>query len=227
MDVKYSMAGLAGLLAAPARMAMLEALLEGGRRAAIDLAVTADGQPQTASHHIAKLVEAGLVICEKQGRHRFYRIMNAQVGDVVETLGELVPSDRKSERPPLTDLELARTCYDHLAGRLGTSLTEALVARKFLRPQGKDFVLTRAGKPFLADLGVDIDTARGQRRLFARRCLDWTERRHHLGGALGAALARRCFELGWVRRDHDDRTVGITAKGARAFATHFGLSELA
>ncbi len=221
------MASLAGLLAAPARMAMIEALLDGGRRSAIDLAVTADVQPQTASHHIAKLVGAKLVTCEKQGRHRFYRIASAQVGDLVESLGELVPSNRKSQRPPLSDLERARTCYDHLAGRLGTSLTEALVARKFLRPRGKDFVLTRAGKPFLADLGVDIDTARGQRRLFARRCLDWTERRHHLGGALGAALARRCFELGWVKRDHDDRTVEITAKGARAFAAQLGLSELA
>ena len=221
------MASLAGLLAAPARMAMIDALLEGGRRSAIDLAVTADVQPQTASHHIAKLVEAGLIACEKQGRHRFYRIANAQVGDIVETLGELLPLSRNAERPSLTDIERARTCYDHLAGRLGTSLTEALVARKVLRPRGKDFVLTRAGKPFLADLGLDIGAARRQRRLFARRCLDWTERRHHLGGALGAALARHCFEAGWVQRDHDDRTVGITAKGARAFAAQFGLSGLA
>ena len=125
----------------------------------------------------------------------------------------------------------ARTCYDHLAGQLGTAITDALIARRHIRPRGKDFVLATSGRACLAGLGVDIVAAQGRfratetpgRRLFARRCLDWTERRYHLGGALGAALARRCFEAGWLRRPDDDRVIRPTLKGARAFADHFGV----
>ncbi len=222
------MAEMAGLLAAPARVRMLEALLAGGSRSAIDLAAIADVQPSTASSHLAKLVGLGLVTCEKQGRHRFYRVAGGQVGDVVEAIGELVPGGARpvaqSRARPRNEMEAARTCYDHLAGQLGTAITDALIARRHIRPRGKDFVLAKSGRAFLAGLGVDVAAARGQRRLFARRCLDWTERRYHLGGALGAALARRCFEAGWLRRPDDDRVIRPTPRGARAFADHFGVA---
>jgi DNA-binding transcriptional ArsR family regulator len=222
------MAALAGLLAAPARVRMLEALLAGGSRSAIDLAAIADVQPSTASSHLAKLVGLGLVVCEKHGRHRFYRVAGGQVGDVVEAIGELVPGGAPRPRArPRNEMEAARTCYDHLAGQLGTAITDAMVARRHIRPRGKDFVLAKSGRVFLAGLGVDIEAAQAQRRLFARRCLDWTERRYHLGGALGAALARHCFEAGWLRRPDDDRVIRATPKGARAFADHFGLAGLA
>ena len=231
------MAAMAGLLAAPARVRMLEALLAGGARSAIDLAAIADVQPSTASSHLAKLVGLGLVRCEKQGRHRFYRVAGGQVGDVVEAIGELIPGGElvpggavSGTRPrvrPRNEMEAARTCYDHLAGQLGTAITDAMVARRHIRPRGKDFVLAKSGRAFLAELGVDVEAAQAQRRLFARRCLDWTERRYHLGGALGAALAHHCFDAGWLRRPDDDRVIRPTPKGARAFADHFGVAGAA
>ena len=224
------MANLAGLLAAPARVRMLEALLGGGARSAIDLAAIADVQPSTASSHLSKLVGVGLVSVEKHGRHRFYRVTGGRVGDLVEAIGELATgggpahSQARPRTRPRSEMEAARTCYDHLAGRLGTALTDAMVQHRHIRVRGKDFQLTKAGEAFLKGLGVDVEGARGQRRLFARACLDWTERRYHLGGALGAALTRRCFEAGWVRRPDDDRVIRATSKGARAFADHFGVA---
>ncbi len=225
MNAEIPLAKLAALLAAPARAAMVEALSAEGAKTAIELAAIADVQPQTASSHLAKLMDGGIVASDKHGRHRFYRIAGGHVSDVVEALNELLPAAAPTGSRPPNDLAIARTCYDHLAGRLGTTLADAMAARRYIRPDGMDFVLARAGENFLRGLGVDIDTARSQRRLFARRCLDWTERRYHLGGALGAALARRCFDAGWIRRGEDDRTVTVTAKGNRAFRADFGLSS--
>lgn len=220
-----SLAAMATLLAAPARARMLEALLEEGPLPAIELAAIAGVQPQTASSHLAKLVDARLLAVDRLGRHRFYRIAGAQVSDVVEALNELLPGGGGPARRPPAEMALARTCYDHLAGRLGTALTAGMIARRHLRPRGKDFELTRAGRRFLAGLGIDVEAATRQRRFFARRCLDWTERRHHLGGALGAALAHHCFEARWIGRGERERTVRVTPAGALAFREHFGVAD--
>jgi hypothetical protein len=121
-------------------------------------------------------------------------------------------------------LRLARTCYDHLAGRLGVMVTDAMVRRRFLRPSGRDFFLTVAGQRFLARLGLDVEKARGERRAFARQCLDWSERRAHLAGALGAAVARRCLDLRWVRPVDGQRTLVLTPQGRRELRAWLGIS---
>ncbi len=223
MDAPVSLADLAALMAAPARARMLETLLEGEPLSAIELAVIGDVQPPTASSHLSKLVGAGLVTSKKQGRHRFFEAASAHVTDVVEGLNELIPDRAQPKSRAPKDLQMVRTCYDHLAGKLGTSLTDAMTANRYLSPQGKDFDLTAEGKTFFSDLGVDVEAAQRQRRLFARRCLDWTERRYHLGGALGAAFMVHCFDTGWIRHGDRKRGVRVTPHGSSLFRVYFRL----
>ena len=210
-------------LAAPARARMVEALMDGQARSAIELAVCADVQPSTASSHLGKLLDAGLVRCTKRGRHRYYELRGADVADALETLAELSCSESGHRVGHQDALQVARTCYDHLAGRLGVALTQSLRQRRHIRPAGRDFVLTRIGHSFLCDLGVPVDQVQRKRRIFARQCLDWTEKQPHLGGALGAALAQRCFERGWIRRLPSGRALEVTRRGEAALRLHFGL----
>jgi len=146
-------------------------------------------------------LEARLLAMERQSRHRYFRLAAPSVGQAVEALMAVSPPRPRvtTSAGPLDGLRLARTCYDHLAGRLGVSVTDAMVRRQLLKPSGRDFLLTASGARFLGRLGVDVEKARKERRAFARQCLDWDERRAHLAGALGAAVARRCLDLRWAR----------------------------
>ena len=125
---------------------------------------------------------------------------------------------------PLDGLRLARTCYAHLAGRLGVGVTDAMVRRRFLKPAGRDFLLTAPGARFLGRLGVDVEKTRRERRAFARQCLDWSERRAHLAGSLGAAVARRCLDLRWMHLVRDARALAVTPQGLRGLRTWFGIN---
>jgi DNA-binding transcriptional ArsR family regulator len=218
-------AGVAALVADPARARMLTALMDSRARKAKELAYGAGITPQTASSHLAKLVRARLLAMERQSRHRYFRLATPSVGHAIEALMAVSPPRaRLATGPgPLDGLRLARTCYDHLAGRLGVSVTEAMVRRRFLKPAGRDFVLTAGGARFLSRLGVDVAATRRERRAFARQCLDWSERRAHLAGALGAAVARRCLDLRWLRPDRDARTLTVTVQGVRELRTWFGI----
>src|SRR5690606_9752140 len=183
-----------------------------------ELAFAAGVTPQTASSHLAKLTDAGLLAVEKQGRHRYYRLAGPAVAEALEPLSHLAPGSRVPERRQaqlrrVGELRLARFCYDHLAGRLGVALTDALIKRRFLRREESDFRLGPSGRAFLEELGVDVVAAEGQRRHFARCCLDWSERRPHLGGALGAALADQLLRRKWLRRDRTPRKAVVTALG--------------
>jgi DNA-binding transcriptional ArsR family regulator len=208
---------VAALLGDPSRAAMLDALMDGDARPAGELARRAGVAPSTASEHLMRLVEGRLLVVEPRGRERRYRLASADVTEVLEALSRLgseapVNSLRAAGRTEA--LRAARTCYDHLAGRFGVAVTEALVARDVLDIRDGSFELTDDGEVFLVNLGVDVAGARAHKRVFARACLDWSERRPHLAGALGAALADAALDQGWVRRRPNDRALRVTPKGA-------------
>ena len=208
---------VAALLGDPSRAAMLDALMDGDARPAGELARRAGVAPSTASEHLMRLVEGRLLVVEPRGRERRYRLASADVAEVLEALSRLgseapVNSLRAAGRTEA--LRAARTCSDHLAGRFGVAVTEALLARDVLDIRDGSFALTDDGEVFLVNLGVDVAGARAHKRVFARACLDWSERRPHLAGALGAALADAALDQGWVRRRPNDRALRVTPKGA-------------
>ncbi|MFC7583962.1 ArsR/SmtB family transcription factor [Nonomuraea antimicrobica] len=209
-------APVAALIADPTRAAILTALLGGRALAAGELARMAGVSAATASAHLARLLDGRLVDVVSQGRHRYYRLAGHEVAEVLEVLA------RVSARPPVRSLrqsrqarllEEARTCYDHLAGRAGVGLLDRLREGGYL--DGHD--LTGAGERLLSGLGVDVAGVRRSRRRFAPECLDWTERRPHLGGALGAAITEVLFERGWYRRGNVPRAVVLTEEGRRGW----------
>ncbi|MEO3870147.1 winged helix-turn-helix domain-containing protein [Nonomuraea sp. B12E4] len=210
-------APVAALIADPTRAAMLTALLGGRPLAAGELARLAGVSAATASAHLARLLAGGLVDVVSQGRHRYYRLAGHEVAEVLEVLA------RMGTRPPVRSLrqsrqakqlEEARTCYDHLAGRAGVALLDRLTEGGHYAAQD----LTESGERLLARLGVDVAGARRARRRFAPECLDWTERRYHLGGALGAAITAVLLERGWYRRGTMPRAVIVTDEGRRGLA---------
>ncbi len=215
MTEPEDLARLAALLAEPARARMLTALMGGTALTATELALAADVAPSTASAHLSRLTDGGLLAIEKQGRHRYYRIARLEVAELIEGLGAIEPRRRPRPGPADPALRAARVCYDHLAGERGVWLLDRLRERAMLG--GRDGCdVTPAGEAFFSNFGIDLEALAKSRRAFSRPCLDWSERRHHLGGALGAALLDRIFALRWARRDLDGRAVCFTPAGDRA-----------
>lgn len=206
---------------------MLDALMDGQAHRAGELARRAGVAASTASEHLGRLLDGGLVLCESDGRERRYRLASDGVAEAVEVLARLAPalsvhSLRGADRAAA--LRRARTCYDHLAGELGVGLTEALVSAGVLAPADDAFALTASGERILRRLGVDVDGARAARRSFARACLDWSERRPHLAGALGAAVADALLEARWIERRPSDRGLTVTAAGKVALRRELGFA---
>jgi DNA-binding transcriptional ArsR family regulator len=220
-------AEVAALVGDPARASMLCALLGGRALTATELAHAAGVSPQTTSGHLAKLHAASLLGLMKQGRHRYYRLAGPHVAQMLEGIMNVAllgpprfqPKTRLDEQ-----MRHARTCYDHFAGTLGVGLADRLTERELLVLGDEAGEVTPAGLDFLGKLGVDLAAARARRRVFCRPCLDWTERRPHIGGAVGAALALRCFDLKWVERVRDSRALRITPAGRRGLMEHFALA---
>jgi DNA-binding transcriptional ArsR family regulator len=214
---------LGGLLADRTRAGALVALMDGRARTAGELARLTQVAPSTMSGHLARLAEAGLVEIVSQGRHRYVRIADDEVGLLLEQLCGL---DLPATAGPLSrapaDLRFARSCYDHLAGELGVRLHEHLLARGDLAGARDGLHVTDAGRRLFAELGVPIPEPVG-RRPVVRPCLDWTERRDHLGGALAAGLLRTLLDRGWLRHGRRPRSLLVTAPGRRAFGDRFGL----
>jgi DNA-binding transcriptional ArsR family regulator len=231
----------AALVADPTRAAMLRALLAGRPLAAGELARLAGVSAATASFHLAKLQDGNLIIAAQQGRHRYYRLAGHEVAAALEAIGQIavaLPVRSLRQSREAAALAEARTCYDHLAGRAGVALLDAMLSQGLLRedksPGRTDrgesartrFVVTGAGAGTLASFGVNVIDVRRSRRQFAGECIDWTQRRGHLNGALGAAVTARLFELGWIARGPAGarrRSVLVTAAGAQGLADTFGL----
>jgi len=219
---------VASLVGDPARANMLTALMNGRALTASELSQEAGITPQTASSHLAKLEVGGLIEQEKQGRHRYYRLADPDVADVLESLQGLAARAghlRVRTGPKDPALRRARVCYDHLAGDLGVQMLDSMRRQRLVRQHKNDIELTADGERFVEKaLQIDAATLTHPRRPVCKACLDWSERRHHLAGTLGAALMRRFTELKWASRDPTpgSRVVQFTRQGERRFAALFG-----
>ncbi|MCF0080605.1 ArsR/SmtB family transcription factor [Streptomyces lomondensis] len=224
------LARLAGLIADETRATCLLALLDGRAWTAGELARHAGVAASTLSEHLGRLVAGGLLAEERQGRHRYVRLADARVAQLVEDLAAQVAPGRSGRPRNLREssagsaMARGRTCYDHLAGRLGIVVTDALTARGLLQ-QETGFALTDAGLAWFAAAGIGLE--RRGRRPLARACLDWTERRPHLAGVAGAALCRRALDAGWCVRIGSERAVKVTAAGERALFDLLGVEATA
>ena len=222
---------VASLVGDPARANMLTALMNGRALTASELSQEAGVTPQTASSHLAKLEVGGLIEQEKQGRHRYYRLADPDVADVLESLQGLAARAghlRVRTGPKDPALRRARVCYDHLAGDLGVQMLDSMRRQRLVRQHKNDIELTADGERFVEKaLQIDAATLTHPRRPVCKACLDWSERRHHLAGTLGAAVMRRFTELKWASRDPTpgSRVVQFTRQGERRFAALFGESE--
>ena len=217
----------AALIGDPSRATMLSALMDGRALTATELAYSSGITPQTASGHLARLSEAKLVEVEKQGRHRYYRLANAHVAHALEALMNLAVHGAPRHRPigPRDDaMRFARTCYDHLAGRVGVALAQSLLADGILKEKNDAFEITSKGGARLDELGIDLASLSKGRRAVASRCLDWSERTPHLGGALGAALLKELEGRKWVNRSDGTRAVTLTKAGKSGLHRQFGIS---
>jgi DNA-binding transcriptional ArsR family regulator len=242
MNGDADIAAIASVLADPGRCRVLAALGDGRALPASMLAAEAGVAPSTASEHLSKLVHAGLLSVERHGRHRYFRLAGPEVADLLEALARVAPpspvrSLREGTRAQA--LRSARTCYDHLAGRAGVAVMDSLLEREFLEPDRLEdglapgdrpsspgrairFGLTAEGAVFLEEFGVDLDGLT-PRRPAVRYCIDWSEQRPHLAGAVGAALTDRLFDVGWIRRAERSRAVHLTDHGRKGFPEVFGV----
>ena len=231
MKAGPDIAMVASLVGDPARSNMLTALMTGRALTASELAHQAGVTPQTASSHLAKLEAGGLIEQEKQGRHRYYRLADPDVAAVLEGLEGLAARAghlRVRTGPKDPALRRARVCYDHLAGDLGVQMLDSMKRQRLLRQRKQDVELTAEGGRFLAEtLQISADDLAHPRRPLCKTCLDWSERRHHLAGTLGAALLNRFTELKWAARDAapGSRVVNFTRQGEKRFAALFGANE--
>ena len=226
MDAEPSIAPLGALIAVPARANILGALFDGRALTASELAYAARTTAQTASSHLAKLVDAKLLVVERHGRFRYYRLAGPEIADALEALTQISPHKpvpARGQSTELRQLREARFCYDHLAGRLGVLLTDAMLAKGFLIQDDRDYELAAKGETFCREIGLDPEKIAKQRRVFARQCLDWSERRPHLAGSLGAALAAAYVDRKWISRAKHGRSAELTDLGRDAFRKRLNL----
>jgi DNA-binding transcriptional ArsR family regulator len=225
MDRGPGIAQIAALVGDPARANMLTALMDGRALTASELAYLSGVAPQTASGHLAKLNEAGLLALEKQGRRRYFRLASPLVGRMLEGIIVVAQDSPARRRDPWRGgeaLRQARTCYDHMAGRIAVAIADGLAARSLVTLDGDGGQVTDAGHSFFEGMGIDLRSIPG-RRVFCRPCLDWSERRPHLAGAVGAALLRHALEHEWVERIRDSRALVVTPAGKAALMTSFAV----
>jgi DNA-binding transcriptional ArsR family regulator len=213
------------VLGDPARANMMMALMDGRALTAKELAYVARVTPQTASVHLARLRDLKLITVLTQGRNRFHRISSSQVADMIEAIARVgdVPAAAVHNRAGAA-LRLVCTCYDHIAGQLGVAIADALRCEDYVRLGEDGGEVTEHGRAHLERHGINLDAGR---RMFCRPCLDWTERRFHIAGAVGAAICTHCLERGWLRRTRGTRALEVTAEGRRGLADVFGVDVAA
>ena len=227
MVAAANMVEVAALVGDTARATMLAALMGGQALTASELAALARISKSTASGHLGKLTAARLLAVTKKRRNRYYRIASPLVAKMLESIKAVAALETPSRYQPRSAqddaLRFARTCYDHIAGKLGVALADALVTKKFVVLTEEGGEVTRAGAKFLTQFGAALDAKLAGRRVFCRACLDWSERRYHVAGFVGAEIWRRCVELGWLSRQRDTRAVKITTAGRRGLRETFGV----
>ena len=220
-------AEIAALVGDPARATMVSALLDGRAQTATELALAARITPQTASTHLGKLTEAGLLSVARHGRHRYFRLASPMVAEMIDGIVAVALKKRPRYRPLTRQaraLSEARICYDHLAGRLSVDLTDSFIARGYVVADDEAAAeITADGTRFFTEFGITLPARRSTRPHVCRLCFDWTERRPHIAGAVGAAITERYFELGWMERMKHSHAVVVTPRGRRAFRKTFGI----
>jgi DNA-binding transcriptional ArsR family regulator len=223
MDVSQEVAAVARLVGEKARAQMLLALLDGSPLTATELANMTEVSPQTVSSHLSQLVQGKLLSVESKGRHRYYRLAGVEVARVLESLMTFSSVNFKTyKRVDLDALQFARVCYDHLAGKLGIALTESLLRQGWLKSADNYYEVTPRGRTGFEKFGLDV-AEMSEHKLVAPECLDWTEKRHHLAGALGTALTNIFLERKWLIKDKHSRIVHLTNEGQKGFAKVFGV----
>lgn len=217
-------AAIAALIGEPARALMLSSLMSGRAQTASELAAEAGVTRQTASAHLAKLVQGNLITVVSQGRHRYFTLSSPEIADALEMLMMVGEQHSHTSRAGVKSLEReGRSCYDHLAGRLGVKLFDQLSSRGHIEIASSQVALTRSGEELIHHLGISLEAIRRRRRMFVSLCLDWSERRYHLGGAVGSALLEHSLEAGWLCRHPHSRAVTLSRKGKIAFGDIFGV----
>ena len=217
-DLEKDFSEIATLFGDKSRAIMLWNLLDGRAYTATELAACANVSSQSASNHLSKFLQKGILSVEKQGRHRYYKLASPEVAQVVESMASLLSNQtayKKVKRPKMTAFTYARTCYKHLAGEVGVKITEALVSEQIIFPNEKDFELTKKGKLWFVELGIAVEDLQNLKRSFAFQCLDWSERKHHLAGALGDAFLEKMLEKDWFRKHKNTRELVLTAIGKK------------
>lgn len=227
MDIAKEFSAAAVLIGDRSRAKMLWALLDGRAYTATELAGFADLTRQAASNHLTKLIHGRLIVVEQQGRHRYFRLAGPEIARSIEGIAGLIPPQHVEgiKRPePKGGLMTARTCYDHLAGELAVRIQESLVAQNIIVHKDSSYQITAKGWHWLEALGIDTNKLLKGKRIHVRPCLDWTERKHHVAGALGKALLDFMIDRDWLRKKSSGREVVITSKGARLLKEHFQVS---
>ena len=209
---------IASLIGDPTRATILWVLLDGKAFTATELAIAADTSPQNISMHLSKLVQAELLSVESQGRHKYYKFSNKDIAYAIEALANLIPPAKAMKTVKDSPVTHCRTCYDHLAGKVGVLITDSLLQQKII---DAGFEVSKKGEKWFTAFGIDIDELKQQRRSFLRPCLDWSERRHHIAGSLASALLDIMLEDDWIRRTKHSRAIVITAKGQKKLYEYF------
>ena len=218
---------IASLIGDPTRATILWTLLDGRAFTATELAIAADTSLQNISMHLAKLSRADLLHVEHQGRHRYYKFSRKDIAYAIEALANLVSpaiQTSKIEKEQNSALKYCRTCYDHLAGKVGVSITDSLLKQKLIVQKRSTFQLSGKGEKWFSDFGIDLKDLKKQKRTFIRPCLDWTERTYHLAGSLGASLLDVMLASDWIRRTKNSRAIVITFRGQSKLYDHFKIT---
>ena len=216
----------ATLIGDPTRAAIMWTLLDGRAFTATELSIAVNTSPQNMSMHLGKLLDANLLSVEKQGRHKYYRFSNKEVAYVVEAMANLIPKpaiQSKKEIENYPPIKYCRTCYDHLAGKIGVAVTDSLLNQKILIENKNDFEISSQGEKWFSDFGINIEEAQKQKRIFLKPCLDWSERRNHIAGSIGSLLFNKMLNEDWLRRTKDSRAIIITGKGEKELLKYFNV----
>lgn len=226
MEVENQFTKVASLIGDKVRSVILWSLLDGKAYTATELSTFSNSSRQSVSNHLSKLIEAELISVEKQGRHRYFRLANEQVAQVIESLASLIPNHKMEikKNKEAQKLASARTCYDHLAGKLSIEIKNALVKQELIILTDNIYEITDKGNNWFKKFGINIADLKLKKRSFAHPCLDWTEREHHIAGALGTAILEICLKNDWIRRKQNSREIIITALGEKKLQEELKIS---